>query len=237
MDVNIAQADNSNAPNETTDNSTVLLPIKHRNRMLVRMVPNIVNVPHYFFTFDYRYPQLAEDCVIKKQKTCKDDSEKLVLYVEKTPLDAAPVLSNKVIAMILVNIKKAYLNFKKRLLEGNPWLFNAEFLQDVFFEEIIIAASNSIKTSKFAYISLWSPINMTAYEITDNNQVAELIERIHLRRMIGFSAHLDQMRNYVEILVYHHHRDEAIYNDRTQEFVYYGYGLPEVNYNKDESDY
>ena len=82
--------------------------------------------------------------------------------------------------------------------------------------------------------------NLMAYCIgpTEEEQIADLVERIHLTREIGFSAHIDNVRNKVEILIYHHGREKAVHND-SEEFVYYGYGLPKrARYHyHEESDY
>lgn len=231
------------------------LPDFHKGRMIVEMRPNTMQVPYFCFTFSYKYPELKEVNLQdnapqnKKPKVTQEssqdgnekpsDPEKVVVYKERGSMfEHPPVLSNKVLAGILRNIRNAYINFKIHLVHANSWLFEYDHSQDLFFEEKLVEASDKIKKCIYGNVSLWSSYNINKLCLdSDDEDLSNLIIAIHVTRVVGFTAEIDHKKRKVKVLVFHQARTEVHEYAHDCDFVAYGYPKDDDEHNESDGDY
>ena len=208
------------------------LPDEHKGRMIVVMEPNRLVVPYYCFKLKYRFPRVADEPLLKKNRIEGTTQAPVVVYAEREPTedDPPPPLSNKVLSAILDNITRAYKNFKVSLQRANGWLDDHNFVQDDFFVHTLSAAAKWVHKSRLENIAMFTPENIMLYSSgnVEDKHIAEMIRRINKYRVIGFTANVDNHRERVEILLYHNTRTEDYMSGN--EVNFFCYGLPEESY-------
>ena len=190
----------------------------------VKIHTNTVFVPFYCYTFEYFSLKSEEDCSEEANEEGSDMKEgSKGLKTSKSKWESidmkgkeALILSNSVLAGILKAITDGYIEFKNKMLAATPWLDDVNlltqgsFCQDRFFVDGLIGARDAILRSPHGPVSLWSPSNIAKHLVgllpENAHDVATLIRNIHAKRVIGFSARMDERNERVIVLVYHNKR-------------------------------